>query len=386
MERLELDQKAELLKRGFTRRSFGRIATILTAVTTLPFYNEAALAQRATSRRSGFEIPPDAVRINGNENPAGPCPEAADAIHSVIQNGGRYGFTEAFQFSQSAADIESVKQDHVMVFAGSSDPLHRTVMAFCSPGKSFVMGDPGYEAGRGAAQFLGAKVFEVPLTKTYGHDVRAMVKADPNAGLIYICNPNNPTGTLTPREDIEWALANKPAGSILLVDEAYIHISQSWEHRCSDLVAADKDIIILRTFSKLYGMAGLRAGFALARPDLLSKLQGYGVGMLPVTGMVGAAASLRVKNLVPERRKLMKDIREDVFSFLDQHKLTYVKSDSNCFMLDVKRPPQEFMKAMAAEKVFVGRSWPSWPTHARITVGSWDDMKKFKTAVAKVMA
>ena len=123
MERLELDQKAELLKRGFTRRSFGRIATILTAGTTLPFYNEAALAQRATSRRSGFEIPPDAVRINGNENPAGPCPEAADAIHSVIQNGGRYGFTEAFQFSQSAADIESVKQDHVMVFAGSSDPL-----------------------------------------------------------------------------------------------------------------------------------------------------------------------------------------------------------------------------------------------------------------------
>jgi histidinol-phosphate/aromatic aminotransferase/cobyric acid decarboxylase-like protein len=333
-----------------------------------------------------FEMPPDAVRINGNENPAGPCPEAADAIHSVVQNGGRYGFMETFGLAQTAAEIEGVKPDSIMVFAGSSDPLHRTVMAFCSPTKSFVTGDPGYEAGKGAAQFLGAKIFEIPLTKTYAHDVRAMVKADSNAGIIYICNPNNPSGTLTPREDIEWALANKPAGSILLLDEAYIHISQAWENRGCDLVAAGKDVIILRTFSKLYGMAGLRAGFAMGRPDLLQKLQPYGSGMMPVTGMVGATASLKAKTLVADRRKLMKDIREDVFGFLDQRKLTYVRSDSNCFMLDTKRPAQDFMKAMAAEKVFVGRSWPAWPTHSRITVGSWDDMKKFKAAVAKVMA
>ena len=135
------------------------------------------------------------------------------------------------------------------------------MLAFTSPSKPFVTADPGYEAGERAAKFIGAKVIRVPLTKSYAHDVKAMAAANPNAGLIYICNPNNPTGTLTPREDIEWLLENKPKGSILLLDEAYIHIAGA--PMCSDLVAKDKDIIILRTFSKIYGMAGLRAGAAL---------------------------------------------------------------------------------------------------------------------------
>ena len=128
------------------------------------------------------------------------------------------------------------------------------------------------QAGQRAAKFLGAKVIGIPLTKDHAHDVRAMVNADPNAGLIYLCNPNNPSGTLTSRADIEWALANKPAGSIVLLDEAYIHFSSAWEDRCSDLVAKDRDLIVLRTFSKLYGLAAFRAGLALGRPDLLAKL------------------------------------------------------------------------------------------------------------------
>src|SRR5204863_6917711 len=138
------------------------------------------------------------------------------------------------------------------------------------------------------AEFVGAKTFDVPLTKTYEHDVKAMMAAAPNAGVFYICNPNNPTGTLTSRADLEWLLANKPPGSILLLDEAYIHFAGI--PTASDLVAADQDIIILRTFSKLYGMAGLRAGAALARPDLLARISHYSAGALPVTGMVGAIA------------------------------------------------------------------------------------------------
>ena len=123
-----------------------------------------------------------------------------------------------------------------------------------------------------------------------------MVAADPNAGIFYICNPNNPTGTLTKRSDIEWALANKPKGSILLLDEAYLHFSDATP--TTDLVAQDKEIIVLRTFSKLFGMAGLRAGAAIGRPDLLAKMKSYSAGALPITGMVGADASLKVKTLV----------------------------------------------------------------------------------------
>ncbi len=252
---LNIEEKRELLKRGFSRRNFGRFATVITAGAALPFYNESAMAQLSMLKGP---MPSDAVKINANENPLGPCPEAADAMYGVIQKGGRYLYEETFGFQETLAGLEGLKPSYIQPFAGSSAPLHQAVLAFTSPTKSFVTGDPGYEAGERAAKFIGSKVVRVPLTKTYAHDVVAMAKADPNAGLIYVCNPNNPTGTLTPRADIEYLLANKPAGSILLIDEAYIHLSSA--PMASDLVAADKDVIILRTFSKLYGMAARRRG------------------------------------------------------------------------------------------------------------------------------
>lgn len=380
MNILNDEQKKEFLKRGFSRRSFGRIASMLTAGATLPFYNEGAMAQLSMIG----PIPPDAVKINANENPLGPCPEAAEAIYGVVKKGGRYLYEETFGFVKTIAEQEGLKPEYVLPFAGSSDPLHRVVMAFTSPSKSLVMADPGYEAGGRAAEFVGAKTIRVPLLKDFSHDVKAMAKADANAGIIYVCNPNNPTGTLTKRADIDWLVANKPAGSILLLDEAYIHFSQA--SPAPDLVAADKDVIILRTFSKLYGMAGLRAGAAFGRPDLLAKFRSYGAGALPVTGMIGAMASLKVKTLVPERRKGTKEIREELFSWLTKKEYAFVPSDSNCFMLDAKRPAREVVSAMSKEKVFIGRVWPAMPNHTRITVGTAEEMEKFKTALSKVMA
>jgi len=379
---LSPDQQKDLLKRGFTRRNFGRFAAVLTAGASLPFYNEPAMAQLSAIRG---QMPADAVKINANENPLGPCPEAAEAIHNIVQKGGRYLYEETFGFQETMAELEGVKPNYVQPFAGSSAPLHQAVLAFTSPTKSFVTADPGYEAGERAAKYIGAKVISVPLTKTYAHDVKAMAAADPNAGLIYVCNPNNPTGTLTSRADIEWLLENKPKGSILLVDEAYIHIAGA--PMCSDLVAQDKDVIVLRTFSKIYGMAGLRAGAAIARPDLLSKVVGFSPnGMMPITAMAAASASLQSKTLVPERRKLIGDVREDTLSFLDKHGFKYCPSVSNCFMVDVKKPGLEVQRAMIPQGVVIGRVWDAWPTHVRVTVGTKDEMEKFKTVFLKVMA
>jgi histidinol-phosphate aminotransferase len=376
------EERKDFLKRGFSRRNFGRIATMLTAGATLPFYNESALAQM--SKREGA-IPPDAVKIDANENPMGPCPEAAQAMHDIISKGGRYMYWLTDDLRNTLAAVEGVKPEYVRIFPGSSAPLHQSVLAFCSPQKSYVAGDPGYEAGGRAAKFIGAKAVNVPLTKDYAHDVKAMATADSNAGLIYLCNPNNPTGTLTSRENMEWLLANKPQGSILMVDEAYIHIAEG-ASTMTDLAGKDKDLIVLRTFSKLFGMAGLRAGAAIGRPDLLDRLSNYSAGALPITSMVAANASLKVKTLVPERRKRIKDVREDVLSFLDKHNFHYVPSVSNKFMVDVKRPGREVIDAMAKEKVLIGRVWPSWPTYVRISVGTPEEMAKFKTAFLKVMA
>ncbi len=384
---LNAEQQTDLIKRGYSRRNFGKIASLITAGAALPFYNEPALAQLSMVK----DMPADAVKINANENPLGPCPEAAEAIYNVVKKGGRYMYELTYGLADTLGEQEGLKtggrgaDSYIEIYAGSSAPLHQAVLGFCSKDKPFVVSDPGYEAGERAAKFIGAKTVKVPLKKgTWDHDVKAMVEmGGPNAGLFYVCNPNNPTGTLTSRSDIEWLVANKPAGSIVMIDEAYIHISKD-AVPCSDLVAADKDVIVLRTFSKLYGMAGLRAGAAFARPDVIAKIKPWSAGMMPVTGMVGATASLKTKSLVPERRKYMGEVREDVFSYLTAKNVEFIPSQSNCFMLNTKRDGNEFGKAMAAEKVYIGRVWKVWPNWVRVTVGDKDDMKAFKKAFDKV--
>jgi histidinol-phosphate aminotransferase len=376
-----------LLQRGFSRRQLGRIAGLLSAGAAFPFYNEFAMAQDAERRmqRGGRRaLDPDVVRINQNENPMGPCKEGLEAIAKVAPQGWRYSpANEQGELTRAIAETEDIKEENIATFAGSSDPLHRISCAFTSPTRSWTMGNPGY--GGGAPAFIGSKLTRVPLREDYAHDGKAMIEADPNAGVYYVCNPNNPTGTVTPRKEIEYLLAHKQKDAIVLVDEAYIHFSTAAQ-TCTDLVAAGKDVIVLRTFSKIYGMAGLRAGFAMGRPDLLGKLRPYGVGFLPVTALACAAASLRVKNLVAERRALNQRIREDTFGFLEKKGVKYIPSEANFFMMEVNRPGSEFADAMAANKVVIGRIWPVWPTKVRVTIGTEDEMAKFNTAFEKVWA
>lgn len=382
MPNLPAHLEMDALARGFTRRHLGRLAAVVTASASLPFYNEAALAQRAAGRR-GYA--PGAVRISSNENPLGPCDEAVAAIAEVARLGGRYSpRSEHSDFIEAAAKMEGVKPEYITAYAGSSDPLHRSVCAFVSPTKGLVAANPGYEAAARTAEFVGAPVQRVPLRADYSHDVKAMLKADPNAGVYYICNPNNPSGTMTSPADIAYLLKNKPKGSILLLDEAYIHFSG--EPTGIEHVKNDEDVVILRTFSKLYGMAGLRAGMAIGRPDLIAKLRPYGSGMLPITGLVGATASMNKAGLVKERAKINADVRDDVLAFLKQKDYKYVPSKSNKFMLEVGQPGDDFRKKMAQHNVYVGRTWPVWPTWSRVTVGTAEEMDKFKEALTAVMS
>jgi histidinol-phosphate/aromatic aminotransferase/cobyric acid decarboxylase-like protein len=377
---LSSSQQAELRSRGFTRRDFGRIAALIAGAATLPIFSEGALAQIALTPN----LPTGAVKIDSNEFPGGPCKDALEALIAIAKDGGRYHMELTGDFTDTLAAQEHVKPNYVHAFMGSSPALHLAVLAFTSKEKPLIMCDPGYEAGGMAARFIGSSVIKVPLTKSYAHDVRAMAAASPTAGLIYVVNPNNPTGTLTPREDIEWLVANKPAGSVILLDEAYIHFSGA--PVCTDLVAQDKDIVILRTFSKIYGMAGLRAGAAIGRPDLLQKITQYLYAPMPTTAVVAATASLSDKGLVPERKKLVAGLREETMNFLAGKGYVCVPSVSNKFMVDVRRPNTEFIAAMRREKVYVGRPWPIWPTHVRISVGTAEEMEAFRAAFVRVMA
>ena len=378
-----------LLQRGFSRRDLGRMASLLTAGATMPFFNEYAMAQDAQQRMlrgtpgARRVNDPDAVRISSNENPMGPCKEGLEAIAKVAPHGWRYSpFGEQGDFITAVAEMEGVKENYVAPFAGSSDPLHRVSCAFTSPTRSWVMGNPGY--GGGAPEFIGSKTTRVPLREDFSHDVEAMIKADPDGGVFYVCNPNNPSGTVTPRKDIEYLLANKKKDAVVVVDEAYIHFSENAQP-CNDLVAADKDVVVLRTFSKVYGMAGLRAGFALGRPDLLAE-----VALLRSRIHAGNGFGLRYGKSPSERpgggeAGDQQRVRENTFAFLEKKGIKYIPSETNFFMMEVNRPGTEFAQAMAAQKVIIGRVWPAWPTKVRVTVGTQAEMDRFIAAVSTIV-
>ena len=370
---------------GFSRRTFFRYAAGASALASLPILTEARLA---LADRPKFADPNIGIHIAANENPLGPCEVARQAMASIIPRGGRYLFNMQEELAETFARLEGLNPESVAPFAGSSEPLHYTVLAFTSKDKPLVIADPGYEAPMWAAKVSGAPILKVPLADPKGaatHDIKAMLAAASNPGVIYICNPNNPTGTVTPRADIEYAVANAPKGTILLIDEAYIHLSDAAPSL--DFVKDGKDVIVLRTFSKLYGMAGIRMGFAVGRPDLLAKVTSLGgENSLPITAVVAAKASLLDSDLVPKRKKIIGDIRRDTLAWLKSEGYATTPSDSNCFMLDVRRPGKEVQAALASKDMFVGRIWPAWPTCLRVTVGTPDEMTSFRKAFTEVMS
>jgi histidinol-phosphate aminotransferase len=368
----------ETLSKG-SRRTFLQLSAAATAAMAFRIATEASLA---AEERNVFH--PGAIVIDANENPLGPCDAARKAIVDMAPQGGRYSYWLKEEFVKTFTEMEGIKPEYLHVYPGSSEPLHFSVLSFTSPAKSYVTADPGYEAGMKAAKISGARIVKTPLTKTYAHDIKAMLAAAPDAGLFYVCTPNNPTGTMTPHSDIEQLLAAKPKGSVVLVDEAYIHFSDGVS--ALDLVKADQDVIVLRTFSKIYGMAGIRCGMAIGRPDLLAKLENFsGWSAMPITAMAAATASLKHEHLVPERKQLNAAIRQKTFDWLASQGYSYVASQSNCFMLDAKRPAKEVIDALAKRNVYIGRPWPVWPTHVRITVGTQPEMDAFHEAFQAVV-
>ncbi|HEY1659136.1 MAG TPA: pyridoxal phosphate-dependent aminotransferase [Candidatus Sulfotelmatobacter sp.] len=361
----------------FSRRSFLQLSA---AAATVQLVSEPMLA--AAARRQA--VAKDAVVIDSNENPLGPCQAAREAISAIVPQGGRYSVNLTDDLVETFSQQEGLNRDHIHVFAGSTPALRFGVIAFTSPQRSFVVADPGYEGGTFAAEDAKARVAKVPLTKTYAHDVKAMLAAAPDAGLFYICTPNNPTGTITPHEDIEYLVKNKPKGSVVMVDEAYIHFCDA--PSALDLVKAGEDVVVLRTFSKAYGMAGLRCGVAVARPDLLEKMLDLsGWNFMPVTAVTAATASLKDSNLVSERRRINSTVRQATFEWLDRNGYSYIPSQANFFLLDTKRPAKEVIDAMAKQNVLIGRIWPVMPTYSRITVGTQEEMERFQSALQTVM-
>lgn len=378
---IDVEMREELLDRGYSRRQLGRVAALLGAglagARALP-----AAAQQAAKPVAG------AVRIGANECWTGPFPIGVAAAARIAATGNRYEPDEEHaKLFAAVAAVEGVPKDTVVAWPGSSDPLNRVAVTFASPARGIVTADPTYEAIWRTGAWLGAKVTRVPLSPDYRHDVRAMLAADPNAGLYYVCSPNNPTGTLTPLADIEWLAANKRRDAILLVDEAYIH----WADvpNAAKLAAARDDVIVMRTFSKLFGMAGMRLGLTIANPKLHERMMRYDGGqvtaMLPMTAVACGTASLTQADQIVARRAEMIAVREAAIARVTARGLKVIPgSHANMFMVDWGRPAKEMQAKLLAEGVQIGRSWDVWPNVGRVTVGSAAEMAAFGRAMEKV--
>ncbi|GAN54717.1 pyridoxal phosphate-dependent aminotransferase [Tanticharoenia sakaeratensis] len=382
------DARSDLLARGYSRRHFGRISTLLgMGAAAAPLLARAA---PSAGPKAAFVGHPDMVRIGSNECWTGPFPDAAQAGIAVIPQGNRYEPSDLRQtLLFNASQVEGVPVDHIQPWAGSSDPLCRSIVSFAGPGRGVVTANPTYEAAWMVAKWLNVKLTRVPLrARDQATDVRGMLAADPHAGVYYVCSPNNPTGTITPVEDIEWLVDNKPKGSIVVVDEAYLHFAGT--PSAIPMVKAGKDVIVLRTFSKLFGMAGLRLGLCFARPDILSKMLRYDGNylsyMLPVTSEAIGAHSLLMADAIVQRRNEMIAARDFTCAHLKKRGIPFIPSQANMIMVQWSKPAAEVKAAFAAQKVEIGRSWEIWPNRSRITIGSMANMQAFCTALDKVMA
>ncbi|MCJ2182752.1 pyridoxal phosphate-dependent aminotransferase [Novosphingobium sp. 1949] len=374
---------ADLLERGYSRRSLGRIAALMSGGMAVLGSAAPAFAQQSAKAAVG------AVRIGSNECWTGPLPAGAEAAMLIVKDGNRYEPSDQHaELFKAVSKVEGVPVERILAWPGSSDPLARVPVTFASPKRGIVTADPTYESIWRTGAWIGAKVTKVPLTSDYRHDVKAMVAADPNAGLFYVCSPNNPTGTITPVEDLEWLAQNKPKDAILLIDEAYIHWSDT--PRAVRLAVERDDVIVMRTFSKLFGMAGMRLGLTFASPALHEKMMRYDGGqvtnMLPMTAVACGAASVPLAAQIKQRADEMIAARDYAIAHLEKRGVKVIPgSKANMFMAEWKgKTPKEMMALFLANGVQIGRGWTAYPQMSRITVGSMEEMQKFCLAYDKI--
>ena len=363
-----------------SRRTFGRLVGAGVAASTLPplFAQNPPEAPRSVGA---------GVRLSANENPYGPSPSALAAMHDSLRNGFRYPDEASEELLATIAKLHGVPTDQVILGDGSSEILKLTAAAFCSPSRKVVIADPTFEAIGAYARAAGAEVVKVPLTSSYAHDLAKMA-AVPNAGAIYVCNPNNPTASITGKQVVRSFLEALPQDTMVLVDEAYFHYADSPDYESVvPYVQMRPNLIVARTFSKIYGMAGIRCGYGIAQRSVIQRMdQQKAWDSMNAVALAGARASLIDTKHVAEGRARNTATRQQVVNMLTNLGYDVVPSQANFFMVNIKRNVKPVISAMRDRGVHVGRVFPALPQHLRVTVGTPDEMQAFVAAFRTVMA
>jgi len=366
-----------------TRRGFA--ARLGLSAATIRMLPEMAYAQRATLNASS--LPADMVWLNANENPLGPPECSLAAMRDVLPTSGRYHFQEFHDIETAIAASEGLRPDQIVTGAGSSEVLHLAVDHFTSPERPLIVPNPTFEGPAEVARALGHPVVQTGLRPDYSVDVQQLAAAaKPRGGLIYLCNPNNPTSAITTKGDLAWLVSNLPADTTLVVDEAYIQFGETPDLESAlAYVQQGKNVIVTRTFSKIYGMAGLRVGFAAARPETIARLSPLRMGVISIVSARAVVAALANRQtILAERRASLARTRRDLCAWLGERKLKFIDPHANFMMIDVGRNARAFIDAMPRMGVAPGRPFPPLDNLLRITIGTDAEMSNFRDVFWKV--
>ena len=376
----KLPEETAMDRRGFLRAGISVGAA--GAVSSI-FADRRWLGVRAGSLAGAPDNAPGAIiRLSSNENALGMGPAARKAIMDGIQESNRYPFAFADAFTKQLAEHHKVPAGCITLGCGSAEILQMVTQAYATSGALILVADPTFESVADYAAPFPAKLVKLPLRSDYSHDIgrmRELAAAHPGPVLVYICNPNNPTGTITNCREIEDWIRAAPTRVTFFIDEAYYDFARDPRfYTFAEHAAKSDNIIVARTFSKVYGMAGMRQGYSISTPATRKRLDAYSTGNgVNYLAMAAASASLRDKDFLKESLATNERSRKILLTTLDELKIGHLPSETNFVMFKLNGKIQDFNKRMAAQNIRVGRPFPPMEDHCRVTLGLENEMKSF---------
>jgi len=371
----------------FSHLGAGAIAgTAVPALRALPVPPAMELALWGNSAPAAHEASGEArsgepVLLYRNENPYGPSDKVLKVLRDSASASNRYPRTEYDTLIDKLAALHQVKREQIVLGCGSGEILCMAAMAFLGSGKKVVLPAPTFPALGNLAKNSGTEVAEVPLGKHYEHDLNAMLAhCDESTNLVYLCNPNNPTGSITQRKDMELFMTRLPSRTFILVDEAYHHFASPDSGYVSFLDDSfpNSHLIVARTFSKVYGLAGMRIGYAVASREVAKRLAaGFPAWSVSVVTARAASAALDDQEYVRLGVKRNSDDREEFMKEAAARKLFVIPSQTNFVMLDPQRSPDEVIAHLKKHNILIGPKYPVLDKYIRVSLGKPEEMKIF---------
>jgi histidinol-phosphate aminotransferase len=363
-------------------------ATLAGAALTSRFLNFEAQAQMMTPERLAATAAVKA-RLSLNENPFGPSPAAMRAILDSLTAGKacRYPYGEASELVNLIAQKEGVPADHIVLGVGSGELLEKAGVHFGLLKGEAIYAAPGYLQLPRALEAAGGRAVAVPVNSKQEHDLPAMAAAitKPNS-IVYIANPNNPTGTVVPTAALRDFVRNVSGRAFILLDEAYLDIADDYAGRTLvGLVRENPHLLVARTFSKIYGLAGLRIGYGITSPKFAAVLRTYGPASLGFPSVMAAIASLKDETYVATTRAKIVSEKEKLLALLRELGRPYADSQTNFVFFKTGRPHAEVHASLMKESVSIARAFPPMNDWARITIGLPEENEFAREALRRVL-